>query len=54
MVGSILYEYLIPLTHDQYIMEDLILYFYFELTMIPKKEYYDIIIKTMEIHFSTD
>ena len=54
MVGSILFEYLIPLMNDQYIMEDLIVQFFFELVMIPKPELYDLIVKTLEIHMSTE
>lgn len=52
MVGSILWEYLVPLMQDPYIMEDLIIQFFFELVMIPKPEFYSLIVKTMEIHFS--
>jgi hypothetical protein len=54
MVGSILWEYLIPLMNDKYIMEDLIIQFFFELVMVPRPEFYDIVIKTIEIHFSID
>jgi hypothetical protein len=52
MVGSILWEYLIPLMQDPYVMEDLIIQFFFELVMIPKPEFYELIVKTIEIHFS--
>jgi hypothetical protein len=38
MVGSILWEYLIPLMNDPYIMEDQIVQFFFELVNIPKPE----------------
>ena len=38
MVGSILWEYLIPLMKDNYIMEELIVQFFFELMNIPKPE----------------
>ena len=54
MVGSILWEYLIPLMNDNFIMEDLILSFFLELIFINRDQYYDIIVKTMEIHFSMD
>ena len=54
MVGSVLFEYLIPLMNDKYILEDFIIQFFFELSMINKSEFFTLIIKTMEIHFSNE
>ena len=42
MVGSILFEYLLPLMQDKYILEDLIVQFFFELAMIPKPELFEL------------
>ena len=54
MVGSILFEYLLPLMNDAYIMEDLLIQFFFELVMIPKPEFLDLIAKTIEVHCSPE
>lgn len=54
MVGSILFEYLMPLMNDSYIMEDIIVQFFFELVMIPKPEFFELIVKTMEVHCSIE
>ena len=54
MVGSILFEYLIPLMNDKYIMEDIIIQFFFELVMIPKPEFLELIVKVLEVHCSPE
>jgi hypothetical protein len=54
MIGSILFEYLLPLMNDSYIMEDIMVQFFFELAMISKPEFLDLIIKVLEIHCSAD
>lgn len=54
MVGSILWEYFLPLTSDQYVMENQIVSFFYELIIIPNKNYYNLIMQTIDVHFSTD
>lgn len=55
MVGSIIWEYLIPIVAaDQYLMEEQIVQLYFDLMNINKPEYTNLVLKTMELHFSVD
>jgi hypothetical protein len=55
MVGSVIWEYLIPLIqNDPYLMEEQMLQFYFDLMNINKEEFTEIVFKTMEVHFSID
>lgn len=55
MVGSIIWEYLIPLvSNDQYLMEDQMVQFYSDLMDMNESEYIDLVLKTMELHFSVD
>lgn len=55
MMGSIIWEYLYPLLiNDSYLMEEQLVQFIFELVSIARQELIDIIIDSMEIHFSAD
>ena len=52
--GSVLMEYLTPLMKDTYIMDELILHFFLDLMIIKREHYYDIVIRTILLHFSPD
>jgi len=51
-VGSLVLEYLEPFTHDSFIMEEVICYFFQELQMLKEKDFVDITFKTFKVHFS--
>ena len=52
MVGSVLLEYLMPLIDDPFVFEAQIVYFFYELALINKKELVDIVFKTFQLHCS--
>ena len=54
VVGSMLVEYLFPLVLDDYLMEDQLLQFLYEVTMIKKAELRDLIFDLFEMHLSSD
>lgn len=54
MVGSIIWEYLIPLVNDPYIMEEQIISFFFELLIVKRERLYNLVIQTIEVHFSSE
>jgi len=47
-----MWEYFIPLMSDTFIMEEVMIPFFFDLIIIQKYKYFDVIVKSMEIHFS--
>lgn len=53
-VGSILIEYLFPLVLDDYLMEEQLLQFLYEVTMIKKEELKNLIFDLLEMHLSHD
>lgn len=53
-LGSMLIEYLFPLIMDEYLMEDQMLQFLFEVTMIKKDELKDLIFDLIEMHLSPE
>ena len=54
MIASLLWEYMIPLTHDEYVMMELMVSFFYELMIIPNPNFFELIVKTIDIHFSPD
>jgi hypothetical protein len=46
MVGSVLLEYLMPLIDDPFVFESQIVYYFYHLALIGKKELLDIVFKT--------
>ena len=53
-VGSILIEYLFPLVLDDYLMENQLLQFLNEITMIRKQELKNLMFDLFEMHLSTE
>lgn len=53
-VGSMLIEYLFPLILDDYLMEEQLLQFMYEVTMIKKMELKNLILDLFEMHLSSD
>jgi hypothetical protein len=53
-VGSLLIEYLYPLVLDSYIIEEQLLQFLYEVTLIKKAELKNLILDLFEIHLSPD
>ena len=53
-IGSILIEYIFPLTLDDYIMEEQVLQFLYEVTMIKKPELKNLIFDLIEITLNSD
>jgi Kip1 ubiquitination-promoting complex protein 1 len=53
-VGSVLVEYLFPLILDDYLMEEQLLQFFYEVTMIKKNELRDLIFDMFEMNLSGD
>lgn len=53
-IGSLLIEYLFPLILDDYVMEDQLLQFLYEVVMIKKPEFKSLIFDLLSIHLSTD
>ena len=53
-VGSMLIEYLFPLILDDYLMEEQLIQFLYEVTMIKKQELKDLIFDLLELHLSPD
>jgi hypothetical protein len=53
-VGSMLIEYLFPLILDDYLMEDQLIQFMYEVTMIKKIELKNLILDLFEMHLSVD
>lgn len=53
-VGSMLIEYLFPLLLDDYLMEEQLIQFMYEVTMIKKVELKNLILDLFEMHMSPD
>jgi len=53
-VGGILLEYLFPLMEEPFIFESLIVYFFYELILIKRKELIETVLKTFELHCSAE
>ena len=53
-IGSILIEYLFPLILDDYIMEDQLLQFLYEVVIIKKPEFKTLIFDLFSLHLSTE
>lgn len=53
-VGSLLMEYLYPLILNNYLMEEQLVQFLYEVTMIKKEELKDLIFDLFEMHLSPD
>jgi hypothetical protein len=53
-LGSILIEYLFPLVIDDYLMEEQLIQFMYEVTMIKKPELKNLILDLFEMHLSSD
>ena len=51
-VGNILLEYLLPLMDEPYVFESQIVYFFYELVLIKRKDLIETVIKTFEFHCS--
>ncbi len=55
MTGSVIWEYLLPLIQsDAYLMEEIMLQFFFDLININKQNFTDVVLRSIEIHFSSD
>ena len=52
--GSLLVEYLFPLLLDDYILEDQLLQFMYEVTMIKKAEFKNLLFDLLELTLSSD
>ena len=53
-VGGILLEYLLPMMEEPFIFESQIVYFFYELILIKKKELIETVLKTFELHCSAE
>lgn len=53
-VGSMLIEYIFPLILDDYLMEEQLIQFMYEVTMIKKEELKNLILDLFEMHLSVD
>lgn len=53
-LGSILVEYLFPLVVDSYLMEEQLLQFLYEVTLIPKPELTKLILDLLEAHLAKE
>lgn len=55
MLGSVIWEYMLPLMQsDPFLMEELMLQFFFDLMNINKEDFTETVLRSMEIHFSPD
>ena len=55
MVGSLIWEYLMPLVlNDTYLMDEQIVQFFFDLMNINRENMTNVVFKTIDIHFSMD
>ena len=52
LVSAVILEYLIPLTDDPFVFGSTIIYFFYELTLINRKELFDLTFRALESHCS--